>query len=30
LIMFLAFVLAVYFKRSHAEDYPDAGVAEAA
>ena len=30
LIMFLAFVLAVYFKRSHAEDYPETGVAEAA
>jgi DHA1 family tetracycline resistance protein-like MFS transporter len=30
LIMFVAFLLAVYFKRSRGEDYPDAGVAEAA
>jgi DHA1 family tetracycline resistance protein-like MFS transporter len=29
-IMFLAFLLAVYFMRAHAQDYSDAGVAEAA
>jgi multidrug resistance protein len=29
-IMFLAFILAVYFSRLHAEDYDDTGLAEAA
>jgi hypothetical protein len=28
-IMFLAFILAVYFMRTHAADYSDTGVAEA-
>ena len=30
LIMFFAFALAMYFKRTHAADYSDAGVAAAA
>lgn len=30
LVMFFAFVLAVYFTRTHAAEYSDTGVAEAA